>query len=756
GGAIYSAVFTGDIACSLFCKNKASKHGGAIYIKNLFIGCISNSLFIDNLSRINGGALCLSSDWLCTAENVNKHAEDPCTIGDTLFLHNKSGGHGGAICCYNSADVYAAHGDVIFQGNMHGVEFDENWDSSGGTSNAMHFGNRNGGNIITLTAFDDHAIRFYDPISTEYSPNGLSIRINDCGVWPNRQTGMVLFDKCQSVLYFSNVSVNGGIVALHNGAKFGACYDDGEALSLTNGTFTLHENATLRIAYEQERRKYVLDDGIFDRSDPSKIEIELPAYCGIVQTAIPPIYSGVSEVYAKQLDLNGRLHFVIPSNIGDGAVLLHTPGLVNLDEKTTYVTLEMSSSDSPIEIGQSVVLLHSSFGEGFPVPSDGRSTAITGSCSNANTEAYIATPITFGVASIGGYLFDINISDSGKDIIATLKSEIKPRTIVSPAMQAITNCRSAGLLLINHSVEVASSLMREKRSALDTNLRRESAWAPFFVPFSIDHSIYETGINSSLRTHALTFAGGVMGEARLKDGFLRFGEFFDYGVDRYRSTNNFAESEFGPAGSISGKGMSHSYAVATILRVDFDGNDWGYGYCEGACKIGGLSSKWESGDLVDAGRSADHKTSSLVCGGYLAFGYVLNDGAPTAVDIGGKCFWAHHSGGHVTFVGKNVLFFNAADSLRLRLGISTSKARNENFSLRLAAAFEWELDGESRAMAHGYPLPVSSFKGNTAIGEMQLSWKPSDQSGLTIDLGGRGYFGVREGFSAHIQLSVDI
>jgi predicted outer membrane repeat protein len=172
--------------------------------------------------------------------------------GDTLFLYNAAK-NGGAVHITTSANVYAAFGDIVFQGNI--------GDKSGmdiKVPNAMRFENLFGNNVVTLSAFDNYMMRFYDPMDIDTWQRALAIRINgalaeatggspeidDLGHWAARQTGTVLLDTYRSDVYFESAygaQVCNGTMALHNGASFGTVDN--------TGRFTLHEDATLRIAY---------------------------------------------------------------------------------------------------------------------------------------------------------------------------------------------------------------------------------------------------------------------------------------------------------------------------------------------------------------------------------------------------------------------------------------------------------------------------------------------------------------------------
>ena len=91
------------------------------------------------------------------------------------------------------------------------------------------------------------------------------------------------------------------------------------------------------------------------------------------------------------------------------------------------------------------------------------------------------------------------------------------------------------------------------------------------------------------------------------------------------------------------------------------------------------------------------------------------------------------------------------NSYRLRLGGRLTYAVNEHISPYVGAAWEHEFDGTARATSLGYALDAPSLKGDTGIGELGLSWTPSADTPLTIDLSVQGYTGIRQGYTGSLM-----
>ncbi|MDR2576868.1 MAG: hypothetical protein LBC42_02345 [Puniceicoccales bacterium] len=710
GGAMHTNVLTGNIANSEFISNRAGVNGGAMFAINS-CSAILKSVFQNNEASCHGGALYVTSNWLCLVDNIEESDASFSDNGDTLFLSNKAGIFGGAVYVGGSANVYAAFGDMIFQGNQDNVTTD-------GKSNAMHFRNLNNNDTVTLSAFDKHTMRFYDPISSNVDNPNLTIRINGAlaettgspeinglGTWAARQTGTVLFDWFQSNVYFGNTTVSNGTMALHNGAIFGASENE-------DSTFTLELGAALRVAYEQEKRTYKLEpNGSFKRNDRSKIELVLPSYenCNIC------------AINARTLNLNGALHFDIAKSVPQNAVLLEANGDVFFG-KNTEITLSAARKLS-LKTGDRVVLI-SAVNQLSGLPT--------------RQKVYAQLGIAFTQP------FEIAINEN------SLQAILLGNLTAHPQMKSISNCYVSGMHVVNNSADIISDLHISQLNNGKLTSRKSSKHL-FIIPSSVGKLKY--GKNANCETRIMSLTGGACLRATLSGRDVEFRQFFDCGFARNNTRNILDENDFSISRTVRGKGKSHSYAGGMSVRVSFDESSWIRGYCEGSCRIGQLSNDWVSDDLRGGENSHTKcKMSNWFYGGHLTLCYAVRRNPAAAVDFYGKCLWSHRPGSHAK-LDKDTVSFDSVDSVRMKIGATISRSTKENLAVRATAGLECELDGKSRATIGGYAIPASSLRGNSAVGEVQLSWRPSIRKNLAIDLGLKGYTGAREGISGYVQVS---
>ena len=65
-------------------------------------------------------------------------------------------------------------------------------------------------------------------------------------------------------------------------------------------------------------------------------------------------------------------------------------------------------------------------------------------------------------------------------------------------------------------------------------------------------------------------------------------------------------------------------------------------------------------------------------------------------------------------------------------------------------AYEHVFDGVAESAVNGFNLEVPSLEGDTAIMELGVTMKPSQNSPWSMDLGAKGYAGDREGVTGNV------
>ncbi|MDR2893607.1 MAG: autotransporter outer membrane beta-barrel domain-containing protein [Deltaproteobacteria bacterium] len=231
---------------------------------------------------------------------------------------------------------------------------------------------------------------------------------------------------------------------------------------------------------------------------------------------------------------------------------------------------------------------------------------------------------------------------------------------------------------------------------------------------------------------------------------LTLGAFFEYGNGNYDTHNSFSNSA-----SVDGDGDAWYLGGGVLGRMDFANAGPGRFYTEASARIGKMHNEYGSSDLQFNGVNAEYDSSSLYYGLHLGTGYIWNITEAASLDLYGKYFWTRQEGDSVTLSTGDPVTFKDADSSRLRFGGRFAYAVNEYVSPYIGAAYEHEFDGKARATSNGFALDAPSLRGDTGIGEIGLTFKPSATIPLSFDLGVQGYTGIREGVTGSLQLKFE-
>ncbi|MDR2573399.1 MAG: autotransporter outer membrane beta-barrel domain-containing protein [Desulfovibrio sp.] len=267
-----------------------------------------------------------------------------------------------------------------------------------------------------------------------------------------------------------------------------------------------------------------------------------------------------------------------------------------------------------------------------------------------------------------------------------------------------------------------------------------------FGALSGGRSRYDTG--SHVDISGVSLLTGLSFGADLTPGRLTLGAFFEYGNGSYDTYNSFSN-----AASVHGDGDMYRIGGGVLGRMDFKDTGPGHIYAEASVRAGGVHNEYGGGDLRDGtGREAEYDSSSAYYGLHLGTGYLWNITDKASLDLYGKYFWTRQKGDSVTLSTGDPVKFDDADSSRLRLGSRFAYAINEHVSPYIGAAWEHEFDGKARATTYGYDIDAPSLRGDTGMGELGLTLKPSQTLPLSFDLGVQGHVGKREGITGSVQM----
>jgi outer membrane autotransporter protein len=307
----------------------------------------------------------------------------------------------------------------------------------------------------------------------------------------------------------------------------------------------------------------------------------------------------------------------------------------------------------------------------------------------------------------------------------------------------------AGLILINQGTELAAGqgLDEAVRVARMASLPGGSGLG-VFATLSGGRSRYDTG--SHLNMESLSLMAGLSFGFDFSPSFLTVGAFIEYGNGSYDSYNSFVN-----AASVNGDGEMRIFGGGVAGRLDFADNGKAHLYTEGSLRVGTIHNEFDSHDLLDAmGHRAQFVSSSSYLGFHFGLGCIFPVTQSATFDLYGKYFWTRQEGESVRLSTGDPVTFEDADSSRLRLGLRLTYAVSERFDMYIGAAWENEFDGVAGASTNGFAIDKPSLRGDTGIGMLGISLKPSESFPMTIDLWAQGYAGKRKGVTGSLRLSI--
>ena len=229
-------------------------------------------------------------------------------------------------------------------------------------------------------------------------------------------------------------------------------------------------------------------------------------------------------------------------------------------------------------------------------------------------------------------------------------------------------------------------------------------------------------------------------------GYLA-GAFFETGLGRFHS-----EYETDNSRAIDSEGHDYYYGVGALAKVFLNRDTLRGLYAEGSIRYGLMMSDWQSHDINISGRTADWDGRAPYLTAHGGLGYMWDVTDNVTADVYAKYFWGHLWGDDGTICGQKFEFDDIYSS-RVRTGARLNFKKDETFSWYLGGAWEHQFDSKSRGTIYGYDVPSTDLKGNTAIAEAGVFFKPAADSDFSFMLGTTGYFGEkREGVTGHLQV----
>ena len=294
--------------------------------------------------------------------------------------------------------------------------------------------------------------------------------------------------------------------------------------------------------------------------------------------------------------------------------------------------------------------------------------------------------------------------------------------------------QSAALTMLNLGHDLLTTASYEN-AALAVDGEEEGSVNPF-ITMSANNQKLDTGSHVDLKAWNMNL--GFAKKINNNSGKLIIAPVIEYGRGSYDSYLD---------NGTHGDGDAHFWGAGLMAKQL---NDDGL-YYEGSLRAGRMSTDYQS--AVAGGIKYDSDATYYAA--HLGMGKVVQLNDKDTIDYYGKLFYTRQQGDKVT-VGTGATYdFDAATSLRTRLGARYTHQLSEKNTFYAGLAWQHEFDGESNAIVAttlgSASAPAPSMKGDTGI--MELGWRVNNSDKFELGLGVNGSVGKQKGVGFNLNLN---
>ena len=187
------------------------------------------------------------------------------------------------------------------------------------------------------------------------------------------------------------------------------------------------------------------------------------------------------------------------------------------------------------------------------------------------------------------------------------------------------------------------------------------------------------------------------------------------------------------------------YGVGVATRYMFNDSF----YVDGSLRVGQASTEFKG---LYAQDSAKYDSDVFYSTMHIGAGYIVPLTQSTNLDVYGRYMLSYLDGDKVDLHNKynDELDLDSTLTHAVRIGGRMTGTFCPYAGWKVGLAYEHVFDGDAESAVSGLNLEVPSLEGDTAIMELGVTMKPSQNSPWSMDLGAKGYAGDREGVTGNI------
>lgn len=211
------------------------------------------------------------------------------------------------------------------------------------------------------------------------------------------------------------------------------------------------------------------------------------------------------------------------------------------------------------------------------------------------------------------------------------------------------------------------------------------------------------------------------------------------------------------AGFVEG-GWANNSSHVIGARGDADHEYFGLGfatrgvlYVDGSLRAGRATTDFVGRYTNDA---ANYDAKSLYASAHVALGAKIDLTESLKLDAYGRYSLTYLDDDSCDLgnLSNDKLELESTVTHAVRVGAQLLGDVNEYASWRIGGAYEHVFDGDAESAVNSLSLDVPNLEGDTGILELGVRIRPSSESPLAVEVGGKGYAGDREGLMGNVMV----
>lgn len=400
-----------------------------------------------------------------------------------------------------------------------------------------------------------------------------------------------------------------------------------------------------------------------------------------------------------------NLALLLPADIENGDIMLDVTGLP-LNITGSAVMLQTAGEPRQLRNGDVVTLISST----------------TGAIANPGEQKFL-----YGATE---YIFDVQ---SDIALLATF--------LVAEVEESYAKAYLEGSLASLATLNLGQDLILTQALPLTLSYTADKIGLTPFAAFGAASQRINSGSHIDVDGYATL--GGLAFGFNNALGRSIFGAFVEGGWGNSSTYNNFSTAR------IKGDTTSDYFGGGFLARHNFAAGSASYPYIDVSFRGGRVNTDFKSGDM---GIGAKYDSSAAYFGSHAGLGVLWSLYEGGVLDTYAQFLWTRQGGDKTTTDAGEKLKFNAANSLRTRLGVRLNHDLSGALGLFAGGGWEHEYDGRLTAKLSDVNVAAPQMRGSSGYVELGVDISMFDA--ISVKAAGQGYLGQREGISGSLGLAV--